>query len=369
MSASKGKKSKSSGTTALYNQAAKKIVSNSLKLKPGESVTIETWNSGLDFAKEVVKETRRLGALPVLLLEDDDAYLWGLQNAPSESLGKMGKHEYSLLSSTDAYIFIPGPLIGIFTPKVPKEQGSIATSYNSSWYEAAEKAGVRGVRLTFGYVGPELAKLLGKRKEDIVGRQLKASVVDFDRIRESGKPVMDRLTDGAGATLESGGESLSFVLKGDLGIEDGIADEADVAAKNNISYIVPGMIWKELDPSSANGKVSIYSSITRAGLINDATLEFESGKLVGWKSKNKQSQRNLEQIVGSLPEEKRTLSLMTIGLNPVLAYGYGQDRFVTGAIGLSGFGFSCVINKGTLNVGGQQIVEKGKLSSIELSSV
>lgn len=171
MSSTRNAKSKASSNAALYSQLAKKIVSDSIHLNQGDSVTVETWNNGLGFAKEVVKEARKVGALPILLLEDEEAYVSALKTTPKESLGKMGKHEYNLLSSTDAYVFIPGPPLGVYIPMVPKEEGSAATSYNSSWYEAAEKAGVRGVRLTFGYVGQDVAKLLGKKRDEIVRRQ------------------------------------------------------------------------------------------------------------------------------------------------------------------------------------------------------
>jgi aminopeptidase len=360
----KAKKSKSSGGSALHSRVAKKVVSESLSLKPGESVTIETWNDGLDFAKEVVKEARRVGALPLLILEDEDAYLWGLKNTPSEYLGRMGNHEYSLLSSTNAYVFIPGPAIGIYTPMVPNEQGSAATAYNSSWYEAAEKAGVRGVRLTFGYVGQDLAKLLGKKREDIISRQLKASLVDFSTIREIGKPILDRLADGVEASIQSGPNTLTFRLKGDLGFEDGITDEADIASKNEISYVLPGMIWKEVDSETASGKVAVSSAITRAGLVKDAIIEFENGRVTGWKTKNKPTQKILDTILEALPEEKRKLTLMTVGLNPDLGYGFGQDRFVSGAVGISGFGFTGVVQRGALSVNGQPIVEKGKIAPV-----
>ncbi len=300
MSSTKGRKSKpkSSGVSGLYSQLAKKIVSDSLDLKPGESVTIETWNNGLDFAKQVVREARRVGAMPLLILEDDDAYLWGLQNAPKESVGRMGKHEYNLLTATNAYVFIPGPLIGAYAPSVTKEQASEGTAYNSSWYEAAEKSGVRGVRLTFGYLGPDLAKILGKKLDDLVQRQLKASLVESAAIQKLGKPIMERLTNGSEALLKTGGESLVFSLNGDLGIEDGIADVADVVAKNNISYILPGFIWKEITPGSASGKVSISSALTRVGLIDGATLEFDKGKLESWRGKDKRNQQKLRSGLG-----------------------------------------------------------------------
>jgi leucyl aminopeptidase (aminopeptidase T) len=369
MSSTRGRKnkSKSSGISGLYSQLAKKIVSKSLDVKAGESVTIETWNNGLDFSKQVVKEVRRIGAIPLLILEDDDAYLWGLQNSPNEALGQMGKHEFNLLSATNAYIFIPGPLIGTYVPSLTKEQASEGTAYNSSWYQAAEKAGVRGVRLTFGYVGPDLAKILGKKLDEVVVRQLKASLVDSEVIAKAGKPIMDRLVNGAEALLQTGGESLVLYLKGDLGIEDGITDVADVVAKNNISYIVPGFVWKGIDPESASGKVTITSSITCAGLVDGATLEFERGKLISWKGKDKLNQQKLDLVLGGLPEDRRRLDTLIIGLNPQLPYGFGQDRFVAGAISLAGFGITGVVSKGTLTVNGQAVVEKGKLAAPQTS--
>jgi len=368
MSSTRNARSEGSPNSALYSQLAKKIVADSVHLKKGDSVTIETWNNGLDFAREVVKEARNVGALPILILEDQEAYLSGLKNTPKESLGKMGKHEYNLLSMTDAYVFIPGPPIYTYAPMVSREEGSAATSYNSSWYEAAGNAGVRGVRLTFGYVGQDVAKLLGKKRDEIVRRHLKASLLDAKAIHNSGDPILGILNDGVEAKLETGRNSLSFRLSGDTGIEDGIADEADVATKNNISYIVPGMIWKEVDSATVSGSVKISGAVTRLGLIGESTLEFENSKLVRWTSKNKSTQQKLDSLVGGLSPEKRILSMVTIGLNPLLTYGYAQDRFVLGSLGLSGFGFTGIVKNATFKIGDKSVIEKGKLVSVKSSS-
>jgi leucyl aminopeptidase (aminopeptidase T) len=368
MDSTRSSRSKTSSNSALYSQLAKRIVSDSVHLKQGDSVTIETWNNGLEFAREVVKEARKVGALPILILEDEEAYLSGLKNTPKESLGKMGKHEYNLLSLTDAYVFIPGPPIYTYAPMVSREEGSAATSYNSSWYEAAGNAGVRGVRLTFGYVGQDVAKLLGKKRDEIVRRHLRASLLDANVVHDSGDPILGLLNDGVEAKLETGGNSLLLRLNGDTGIEDGIADEADVATKNNISYIVPGMIWKEVDSTTAFGSVKISGALTRLGLVGESTLEFENGKLVRWSSKNKSTQQKLDTIVGGLSPEKRVLSMVTIGLNPLLPYGYAQDRFVLGSLGLSGFGFTGIVKYATLKIRDHSIIEKGKLVSTKSSS-
>ena len=56
----------------------------------------------------------------------------------------MGKHEYKLLSATDAYVFIPGPVLGSYTHRLPREAVNASTAYGESWYKAAAKARLRG---------------------------------------------------------------------------------------------------------------------------------------------------------------------------------------------------------------------------------
>ncbi|MDA4111288.1 MAG: aminopeptidase, partial [Thaumarchaeota archaeon] len=68
MSTPRKRKKSGSKNTKLHSDLANKIVNDSLRLRTGESVTIETWNNGLDFAREVVKQARRVGALPLLIL-------------------------------------------------------------------------------------------------------------------------------------------------------------------------------------------------------------------------------------------------------------------------------------------------------------
>jgi len=76
--------------TELYSQVAKKVLKDSLHMKKGETLTVETWNNGLPFAREVVKQARRIGCIPITLLEDEAAFLDGVRNASKESVGLMG---------------------------------------------------------------------------------------------------------------------------------------------------------------------------------------------------------------------------------------------------------------------------------------
>ncbi len=343
----------------LYDQVAAKTLSESLHLQKGETLTIETWSNGLPLAKRFLLEARRLGAAAILLLEDEPTYIEGLSLTPKDALGKMGRHEYGLLAGSDAYVFIPGPPIGAYAPKLNRQAVADSTRYNASWYEAARKAKLRGARLPFGFVGPDYSKLVGKKPEEIARNQLKAALVDLKSLGARGRAISERMQDGEVAMLRTGKEKLEFSLKGEVVVEDGVVDSSDVESGENVTYIPPGLVSKQVDPSSATGSLSISPAVTRLGLLKDARLQFKGGKLIKWQSKG--SRGLLAELIEAVEPEKRALSLVTIGLNPSMKYENGQDRMVAGAVSVSGFGFSGIVRKGSLSLAGKPLVQQGRL--------
>ena len=349
-----------SSDEALYNKVARKVISETLRMKKGETLTIESWNNGLPFVRRLVVEARRIGAIPVVIFEDESAYIEGVRVAPKDVLGSMGKQEYGLLAGSDAYVFIPGPPIGAYSPRLSRQEVADSTKYNRSWYEAAEKARLRGARFPFGYVGKDYAKLLRKRPEEVARHQLKAALADFSGISARGRALGQALQDGAQGTVLTTGGKLEFALRGYLEIQDGLVDENDVEGGDNMAYVPPGYVSKQVDPASASGTVALSPAVTRLGLLAEARLEFEEGKLVGWKSSG--SPKILAELVEAVEPEKRALSSVMVGLNPLMRYENGQDRMVSGAIGLSGFGFMGTVRRGSLAVAGKALVHKGKLA-------
>ncbi len=343
----------------LNSQIVRKILTQSLGLKKGEALTVETWNSGLAFAKEVVRQARRMGCIPLLVFEDEPTYLDGVKHTPKDVLGLMGKHEYNLLAGTDAYVFIPGPPLGAYYKRITRKEFSNATKYNSAWYDAAEKAKLKGVRLAYGYVGSDMARFLGKPVQEVVQAQLRAALADFGKISAKGRALAKHFKDGAHVSLRAGGGELKFRLKGELDVEDGLVDAKDVSEGQNMTYIPPGLILKEVAKSSATGKVKLSPSLTRLGVASGAVLEFKNGKLAKWSSP--ESQDILDKLLWNIPEKKRALSVFTVGLNDKFGYGFGQDRFVAGAVGLSGFGLTGMSQKANATIGGTPIVTAGQL--------
>ena len=215
--------------------------------------------------------------------------------------------------------------------------------------------------MSFGYVGEEYSRLLGKSVGEMVKHQLNAALVDFQEIGRKGKDIATYLQDEREAAITTGDTRLAFKLKGDISVDDGVVDEDDVANGENMCYMPPGFVSKQVDPSSATGKVRISPSVTRLGLVPESVLEFKEGRLVGYESKSAQARRALKEIIEATPENSRNLSLFTIGVNPKMKYGNAQDRFVQGSVGLAGFGFSCILQNCDFSVGNNFLVKKGRL--------
>jgi leucyl aminopeptidase (aminopeptidase T) len=344
---------------SLNTRVAKKVLRDTLSVKKGEAVTVEAWNNGLDFAWVVVAEARAMGCTAVLVLEDEEAYVEGLRRSPKDTVGVMGRNEYGLLEGTNAYVFVPGPLLATYQTRVEPRLMSESTKYNGSWYDAAERAKLRGARLTFGYIGEEMARLMGRTVRQVTERQLYAALADLGDISQSARKLSSILADGSEASVLTGGSGLEFTLKGETTVEDGVASPQDVKEGNNVTYVPPGFVSKEVDPGSATGTVKVSKSVTKLGLLTDAKLTFKEGKLVSWKSKD--STPMLNELVKAVPEEKRRLTTLIVGINPRMDYLFGQDRMVAGSVNVSGFGFTACVRGADLTVGGRKVVTGGKL--------
>jgi leucyl aminopeptidase (aminopeptidase T) len=342
----------------LYLKVAHKVLSESIALKKGESLTIETWSNSLPFALTVSLEAKKMGAVPLMIYEDERSYIEGIGRMPKDALGVMGKHESGLLSGSDAYVFIPGPPIANYSTEVTRQEYIDSTKYNQSWYKAAETAKLRGARLTFGYVGEDVAGVFGKSPEAIARHQLQAALVDFAQVGKKAKEIVGTFVDGRKVTITGEGTSLTMELKGDIEIQDGRTDADDVAAGNNVCYVPPGYAYKDVDPSSVSGKARLSPSLTRFGLLEDATLSFEGGNIVKWSSRK--SPAVLKALGEAIPEKSRVLYGITVGINPLMKFGFHQDRFPAGSVGLIS-SFAGILRAATLKSGDDLIVKAGRL--------
>jgi leucyl aminopeptidase (aminopeptidase T) len=343
---------------SLQTKVAKKVLQETLSVKKGGTVTVESWNNGIDFARVVLSEARAMGCTASMVLEDEEAYIEGVKRSPKNSLGVMGRNEYGMLKGTDAYVFIPGPLLAAYQKRINPQLMSDSLRYNDSWYKAAKKANLKGARLTFGYVGEEMARIMGRTVQQVTERQLSAALVSFEQIARSARKLSSSLTDGSEITVTAGGSRLEATCKGETTIEDGVVSAKDLKAGDNMTYVPPGFVSKSIDPTSVSGTLKVSKSVTKLGVLSDAKLTFKEGRLTQWKSTNMPM---LTKLVETVPDQKRRLTTLNVGINPRMDYLFGQDRMVAGSVTAVGFGFTAVVRGANVTADGQRLLTAGKL--------
>ena len=108
----------------------------------------------------------------------------------------------------------PRPHVEPLLDESAGQERADSTRYNSSWYETAAKAKLRGVRFFFGYVGDDFSSLVGKSTNTIVSHLLKACLADFTAVRRSGQKLSERLEAGGKATVTTQRSTLEFSVTG-----------------------------------------------------------------------------------------------------------------------------------------------------------
>lgn len=336
---------------SLYSQVARKVLTESLGLRKGQALTVECWNNGIPFARQVVLEARRIGAIPLVIFEDEDAYVEGARVMPKDVLGQMGKQEFSLLSKTDAYVFIPGPVLGSYSHRMDRATYLESIRYNESWYKAASKAHLKGARFTFGYISDEAEKVLGKPAESIVSHQLRAALADYRAIGARGRDIASHLVSGAEVAIGTPRSRLKLTVKGGVEVEDGIVDETDLENESNVTYIPPGFVYAEVEAGSVSGSFSFSPTVTRFGMLSEGVAVFDHGELV--KIASSASRSTLRKVLDASPS--KTASAIAVGLNPLLKYGYGRNICCSGVIGVRALGVDFTAKSASLRVDGKRV--------------
>jgi leucyl aminopeptidase (aminopeptidase T) len=357
-----------------YSKLARRIVKDILGLKKGENLTIEAWQHELNFANEIKHQARLLGANVVLLTEEEGSY-WRLFDENREnSLGNVGKHEWSLLRNSDAYIFFPGPADLERSIATNQKRMSSSTAYNYAWYKTATSAGLRGLRIGTSYATPSRAKVYGFNLNKWYKNALDAIDVEYGRVESKAKVLAKSLRRKSIEISAPNGTRLRMKISNAAPhIYSGLMQKNPGYNEFSVLMPIPG---GEVDfvpqPNSVEGKVVFDCPVLRMGKkVERLKWDFKHGKLSHFSaSKNTDSfKKPYEAAKG----DKDRLGVVVIGLNPKLSYGFNNDLSVEGAVTLglgsldegdknkTDFSFIATLSKATLKAGNRTVVGRGKL--------
>lgn len=363
---------------ALAPQLARVMLRDQLRLRRGENVIIETWTHTLPFAAACVVESRRMGAHPMLLLEEESAFFRSIQAAPSVGAwSRVGSHEWAALSRSHAYVFFPGPADRSRFESLSPAQQEALVGYNPEWYRRADRARLRGVRSVLGYASESAAERYGISLTSWRTQLVEASVnADMKQIVKDAQRASRALKTGKTLRVTgANGTDFQVRLRGREPVtDDGVVGPDDLKAHRNITWAPPGSVAVALDERSAEGMaIGNRPSFPTPGRLEGGQWEMHAGHLGShWYTDGQTSFDSEYQKAG---RGKDIISYFSIGLNSAQAPGLARvedqeaGAVTLGVGGNTQYGGSnrcdflsyIVIGEATIAVDGQPLVDRGKL--------
>lgn len=173
--------------SSLERAAARNLVRNYLRVKPGENVIVEAWSHTLTTSAAMVDEVRRVGGSALEVYENDDAWWRAVARKQAKLLGRLSAPEWAALEAADAYVQFWGPGDSARLAKLPeKSLDAWATGWFDRWYKTATSTGLRGGRMAVGWVTDGRARAWGVRKDRWKSDLLGACLADPREMAASG---------------------------------------------------------------------------------------------------------------------------------------------------------------------------------------
>lgn len=262
---------------------ARSILRRNLRVRPGETVTIEAWPHTLPWAVALAREARRLKALPLVLYEDEAAYWDSVDHGEAKVLGSSAPHEWAALSKTDVYIHMWGPGDRIRLNALPFARAEKLFAFNDAWYASARKSGLRGARLEIGRPYPNLAAAYGADVGTWTDQLVAASMVDPAELERRAAPLQRALARGRRLRItHSNGTDVTLGLAGrPPRAFVGRPVVGDPKRRFDFLSTLPsGSVRVALDESVAEGRfVGNRTSYYDDGVATEPVFEFGRGKL------------------------------------------------------------------------------------------
>jgi len=363
---------------AATGRFAEAILGGALRLRRGENLIVETWTHTLPYATACVTEARRIGARPMLLVEDEPAWWRSIDVAPSIARWSgVGSHEWAAVAKSQAYVFFPGPADRPRFRALPPATRAALTDYNDDWYAHAKAARLRGVRSLLGYASDQQAHHWGVApttwREQLVRGTVEA---DLKAIQSDAVRVRDKLQRGKELRVTgANGSDLTVKLRQrPATVDDGVVGPDDLKSGNNMANQPPGTVVVAVDEKSAEGlAVANRPSFVAGGRLEGGQWEVKGGHVTNhWYT---EGQAAFDTAFQAAPKGRDVLSFLSVGLNAALEPGTAQvedqeiGAVTLGVGGNQGYGGAnkcpfvswIVLGESTIAVDGKPLLDRGKI--------
>lgn len=258
-----------------------------LALRPGESVTVETWSHALAWARPFVVEARRRGADPSLVVEDEEAFFRSVALPPSRRVPRrIPTASANVAEGADVYVYFPGPeafprLLGL----TDFELESVLVHHGPGWWRAARRSGLRAARLGISIATPTAAE---RYRCDLASWQreiLRASLVRPDRLARTAAALVRRLARARRLRIRhyNGTDLTVGLVPHTVVVEDGTIDRGDLRSGHVWIQVPTGRVAVPVADGMADGHWEsnrpVYDRFSDPPVSEGIHLEFARGRL------------------------------------------------------------------------------------------
>ncbi|MCI4330799.1 MAG: hypothetical protein L3K19_02990 [Thermoplasmata archaeon] len=303
---------------------ARNVLRNSLLLRRGEKLLVETWSGTQAWADSLVLEARILGARPLLVVEDEATYWKSVSEAPAAHLGQVGAHEWATLKASDAHVYLWGPYDTTREEALPASVRSRIMANDHEWFRLVQRSGIRSIRWDLGRTSEVWAHRYGVDLSSWRSELIEGATVDPRPMRRDGRYLAKWLRTGKSIRItHKNGTDLTLRLAGrPPRVDDGVLDDDDVRAGNVVQVVPSGAAVVTVDERFADGTfisdgpggVAFSSEAPNQIPLSGGRWSFRNGKLTDYSFERGEAE--FRKAYRAAAQGKERPGLISIGLNP-----------------------------------------------------
>ena len=253
-----------------HKKLADVLVKHSTRVKPGDKVLVECYDTPPEFVSVLVQTICDAGGLPVLEYKHQSVMRTLMRNATEERMKLIADAELYRMKQMDCYIAVRG----IFNSKelidVPGDQMSL---YEKHWLKPVHlKQRVENTRwVILKYPSPQMAQMARMSHEAFEDFFYRVCCdVDWKKASDAMVPAKAFMEKTDKVHIKGPGTDLQFSIKGIPAVPCGG------------NFNIPDLeIFTAPVRTSVNGKISYNSPSTYRGFtFENVVLEFKDGKIV-----------------------------------------------------------------------------------------
>lgn len=292
---------------------ASNLLNQSVKLKKGEKVLIEMIGTNcMDLTVELIKQTKKLEAIPIFNIIDYKVLKELLMNCNEEQIKEYAKFDLEKMEEADAYIGIraANPME---LNDIPKESMEIYNKYYQTPVHFEER--VKHTKwCILRYPNKWLAKQAKMNLEEFTEFFYNVCTIDYGKMEKTMEPLKQLLSKTKNVHIIGPGTDLTFSI-------DGIPAEKYFGTYN----IPDGEIATCPTKYSANGHITYNTETSYNGItFNNIYFELKDGKII--KAEAGDKTKELNEILDT-DEGARYIGEFALGLNPYIKNTMGDTLF------------------------------------------